>query len=393
MNQKQEKVLMNFLLNIDCLKKLDEWTNKFNIFDVLKITNAEIRHSNILGWLLDPNGSHKLGDSFLKAFINNIVKKKDSFGNESLDLLLQDFYSYRVLREYNHMDLVLVSRQEKTCYVIENKIWSGESRHQLQDCFKKSQEEYVGYRIIYAFLTPDGHDASDTNNWVSISYEEIIPLLEDVMKNTNTSNEVKFFINNYIKAVRENIMGEKDEKLIDICNEIYNMHREALNLIFQNVNLDKTIESEIICKVLREYSKDNKIIYYNDNTWRFFTKRMTEYLPALEKEESSWGTKWIYYYWLEKSNNKLIVHAELGGWGVPDQSDSFKRMKLLIDYSKQLGNKVSPVIPFRYKRIYMKSLSINEEDYENSIEKQARKLIDLLLENEDKLFCLINNTK
>lgn len=99
MNQKQEKVLMNFLFDIDYLKKLDEWTNKFNIFDILKITNTEIRHSNILGWLLDPNGSHKLGDSFLKAFINNIIKKKDSFGNESLDLLLQDFYSYRVLRE------------------------------------------------------------------------------------------------------------------------------------------------------------------------------------------------------------------------------------------------------------------------------------------------------
>ena len=54
------------------------------------------------------------------------------------------------------------------------------------------------------------------------------------MKNTNTSNEIKIFINNYIKAVRENIMGEKDEKLIDICNKIYNKHREALNLIFQN---------------------------------------------------------------------------------------------------------------------------------------------------------------
>lgn len=40
MNQKQEKVLMNFLFDIDCLKKLDEWTNKFNIFDILKITNT-----------------------------------------------------------------------------------------------------------------------------------------------------------------------------------------------------------------------------------------------------------------------------------------------------------------------------------------------------------------
>lgn len=41
----------------------------------------------------------------------------------------------------------------------------------------------------------------------------------------------------------------------------------------------------------------------------------------------------------------------------------------------------------------MKSLSINEEDYENSIEKQARKLIDLLLENEEKLFNLVNEVK
>lgn len=31
MNQKQEKVLKDFLFDIDCLKKLDEWTNKFNI--------------------------------------------------------------------------------------------------------------------------------------------------------------------------------------------------------------------------------------------------------------------------------------------------------------------------------------------------------------------------
>lgn len=44
-----EEVLQNFLLDIDCLDELVPWTKRFNLFDVLKISRTEIRHSNILG--------------------------------------------------------------------------------------------------------------------------------------------------------------------------------------------------------------------------------------------------------------------------------------------------------------------------------------------------------
>ncbi|WP_147590059.1 hypothetical protein [Clostridium polynesiense] len=44
----KEHALKDFLIDIDCLKKLDDWTDDFNLFDVLRITNMEIRHSNIL---------------------------------------------------------------------------------------------------------------------------------------------------------------------------------------------------------------------------------------------------------------------------------------------------------------------------------------------------------
>ena len=46
-----EQALKEFLLDISCLDQLAEWSDSFNLFDVLKITRVEIRHSNMLAWL------------------------------------------------------------------------------------------------------------------------------------------------------------------------------------------------------------------------------------------------------------------------------------------------------------------------------------------------------
>ena len=52
-NLTDEEALKNFLLDIDCLNELQPWTGHFNLFDVLKISRTEIRHSNVLSWLLN----------------------------------------------------------------------------------------------------------------------------------------------------------------------------------------------------------------------------------------------------------------------------------------------------------------------------------------------------
>ena len=70
-----EEALQNFLLDIDCLDELSMWTEKFNIFDVLKISRTEIRHSNMLAWLFDANENHGLGDKFVKRLCRNLLKR------------------------------------------------------------------------------------------------------------------------------------------------------------------------------------------------------------------------------------------------------------------------------------------------------------------------------
>ena len=76
-----EKALQNFLLDIQCLDELLPWTGKFNLFDVLKVSRKEIRHSNMLGWLMDPNENHGFGDAFLRGILQRLVEKWYSVQN------------------------------------------------------------------------------------------------------------------------------------------------------------------------------------------------------------------------------------------------------------------------------------------------------------------------
>ena len=66
MNLNSVKKQYNNLLNDIEFDELDLGLKKPNIFQILSITRAEIRHSNFLAWLLDPNESHKLGGLFLE---------------------------------------------------------------------------------------------------------------------------------------------------------------------------------------------------------------------------------------------------------------------------------------------------------------------------------------
>ena len=70
----------------------------------------------MLAWLLDPNENHGLGDKFLKNTLIQILKENEDKEYDSFKLLLMDLYSFRVFREREHIDILLVSDKEK--YVI-----------------------------------------------------------------------------------------------------------------------------------------------------------------------------------------------------------------------------------------------------------------------------------
>lgn len=69
-NDSIEKLLLDKSFN-----ELKERCSKINVFEILNLTRAEIRHSRMLCWLLDPEENHGMGDLFLRNILKNIDKK------------------------------------------------------------------------------------------------------------------------------------------------------------------------------------------------------------------------------------------------------------------------------------------------------------------------------
>lgn len=367
-----DKELQDFLLDIDCLNELSSWVDRFNIFDVLKISRTEIRHSNTLSWLLDPNENHNLGDAYLRGVVQRLVEKDDSGRYDVFKLLLLDLYDFTVYREYKNIDILLISEKEKTLFAIENKVGSHEHSNQLDRYRKILESEYANYMKVYIFLTPDGEEPSDVENWDILTYYDVIDVLEKVCSKVELQKGVKLMIQNYIEIVRRDIV--EDQQLREVCNKIYNKHKKALDLIFKY----KPNGTDIIKNTLTQLAEDRVIIYHPEWNYSFQTKELNNTLPYLEQPISSWNTKNIASYWFDVTEEKFAIVFEIGGLNVPESSMII--MQKMIDCLKPNDTRRDV---FRYKRLFRSKwypLSYTEDD-----EKHVRDAVDEIYKMQTEL--------
>ena len=126
--------LEEFLLDRNALPSIEKSFVGFNVFEAIGHTHAEERHSNFLGFLLDPQESHGLGDRFLREFILRTVKSvpRDERTVDLVEIYLSELSSTLILREHRNIDIFAINDEEKFVVVIENKIRSKEHSNQLQ---------------------------------------------------------------------------------------------------------------------------------------------------------------------------------------------------------------------------------------------------------------------
>lgn len=305
-SESDKEALLKFMQDAECLDALSKWTNDFNIFDVLKISRTEIRHSNLLSWLIDPNENHGLGDSFLYGIIVLLSKELDQ--KTALHLLSSDLYSYNVFREWNHIDILLISNQNRVVLAIENKVGahehnSGNSEESQLITYKnKITSQYYDYKKIYIYLTPDGEEPSD-NDWITLNYSDVVTVLEKVYssKANQLGSDVSLLIKNYIDNIKKNIT--MDQELINLCNSIYNKHRRALDLIFENrddvvsqiSNNCKSIIEQIPGVTFDNSSKSKKYL-------KFRTTGLNDAFQGIDPK--------YYYYQFEIDEKHITVMLE-----------------------------------------------------------------------------------
>jgi hypothetical protein len=381
------QALRDFLLDEQCLKELAPWISNVNLFDVLKSSTHELKHSNVLAWLLDPSENHGTGDFFLKALFQHLFElhaiKWDKSPKEYFSCILNNFSNFSIYREWEHIDILIVSKEEKIVIAIENKIKSIEHGQQLQRYRKLLEETYPDCQRFYIFLTlPEANAPSDTL-WQHWTYDWVTETIEEMASRFPNMNEtVKTLTFNYLNTLRRTVMN--DSQLEEICNDIYNKHKKALDLIYDTCVTNKDPNRDILEAVLKEYEKEGKLTTLRKGGYAkpaFHTPEMNDFLGKRNIELNgvgSWGTDANYYFFFERKNHeKPRLVLELGTLDGLKETPSEKMIQLAKVTAKKRESKEKWE---KFHRIWSSAPFPGKGD----IREWARKILDDILSKKQE---------
>jgi hypothetical protein len=177
----------------------------FSIFRALRIEHHELRHSNFLAWLIDPQESHAQGPLFLHGLLETLVERiKDTPVANKLKVEHATAQDTEIVRERNRLDINIILRRPKVIIGIENKIYSSEHSDQLHRYADYIESHFEAWDRIYFYLTLDGEQPSDPR-WRSFTHRRILSMIErriHLLKE-HTAEPVRAFIQHYVQLLRE----------------------------------------------------------------------------------------------------------------------------------------------------------------------------------------------
>ena len=256
---------------------------QFDAFAFLGISGSEEIHSKILAWLLNPRGSHGIGEFFLVNFLRetNAATMKEIEGI--------DWTTTNVRREWRNvvdgrsgfLDILLLNVDARYLCAIENKIFSGEHSEQLTRYRRALEKEFEKSRRSHVFLTPYGthaHGAEEQRFWTSVDYGTVLKLVKDSIDHDTggVSDEVAAFLRQYATTLRRIIVPNTE--LRRMANRLYLKHRQAIDLIMSQRGTHLAELREICSEAVNRHGvwdligerNSGKLLGFGNEDWRRF---------------------------------------------------------------------------------------------------------------------------
>ena len=322
------KLYENFLNDGDVKKLIDKRAdNKPNIFQILKVTNAEIRHSNFLSWLLDPSSNHNLGDIVLKGFIKEIINHSDMFDDE-FTIENIDFVDVEVRREWENIDLLV--KIDSYVFCIENKIFSDEHSDQLTRYKNKVEESFPDLKKIYIYLNPQGISSFEESEvYLPISYQIVIDILEniDYSKFKKLSDTTRSFIEQYLVTLKRDIMGIEENS--ELAKKIYIKHRDLFDYIFEIKPDGINDINQVILDCLQ--SNGYKLGSVSKSFIRFYHQDMEQFI-YINNSPNGWSKRETFTHEISlySLNNKNELRISLGMSDMGDEEYDRARLNEIL---------------------------------------------------------------
>ncbi|MGA2606496.1 MAG: PD-(D/E)XK nuclease family protein [Terriglobia bacterium] len=229
------KALEAFVVDNADLENLEALVGKFNIFEAIGATRRELRHSDFLAYLLNPQESHGLGGVFAKLLLQKAIPlaSSDSPPINAIDLDVWDLEAMQVLREWQNIDILLRDEKNKLAVAIENKIDTGEHSKQLLRYQQTLSQNFPDWNVMGLYLTPDGSTPSGSF-FIPLDYGKVASLISKLAKNRESALEpdVRTLMTHYIEILRRHIVEESD--IVKLCQKIYRKHMRAIDLIVEH---------------------------------------------------------------------------------------------------------------------------------------------------------------
>ncbi|MFD2648256.1 PD-(D/E)XK nuclease family protein [Devosia albogilva] len=230
----------HLFVNNEGLDRLGAYLGRFNPIRTMRMEGMEVRHSAILAWLLDPSETHGFSDRFLKAFLAQALRGRSACGRvTAIDVVQSDLRDAQVHREWQNIDIFILSRRNNWAFVIENKFYASQHEGQLakyaqkvRAAFSSRGEPPVVCGIFLTLLDELPQDES----FAPIRYSAICDLLPRLMalEGLTLGQEVSIFLEHYLEIVREAAgMSEERVAMEALARQLYRTHKKVLDFVME----------------------------------------------------------------------------------------------------------------------------------------------------------------
>ncbi|QQR39025.1 PDDEXK-like family protein [Devosia rhizoryzae] len=310
------------LMSDPAFQQLEGRFGQFCPFEAVGMVRAEIRHSNYLGYILNPFRPHGFGTSILWAFLKCalIEDAMSTIEASALD-------DAEIRREWRNIDLLILLPKAKRIVAIELKIDASQSSDQLQryrTIIEATWPGTEGWRYDYLFLTKH-HEAPNDASWTEFKLHDLIDALSEFADaSEHHASQAHEMLRSYISMMRRHHLGNKE--LERTARELWSKHGDALAYLMdrrpdplQEV-LDQikedgaafvaSISPAGVSVVADKHAK--KILRYAYEDW--------DDLAAFRTAKDWTNTKRLMLLEIKKDETSIRAHLMMGPGTTPDRN-------------------------------------------------------------------------
>ena len=204
------------LVSDPLLRQLEGQFARFCPFEAVGMVRAEIRHSNYLGYILNPFRPHGFGTSILWAVLKCALTEDvmSALGAGALN-------DAEIRREWRNIDLLILLPRAKHVIAVELKIDASQSSDQLQryrNIVEVTWPGSEGWRYDYLFLTKHDEAPNDAS-WTEFKLHDLVDTLSQFAAvGQHRDTQAYAMLRSYISMMRKHHLGDnRSRALVQAC--------------------------------------------------------------------------------------------------------------------------------------------------------------------------------